>query len=154
MGLKNIFGLDESQLWGDQKEQVIEGLDRSPRQLMQSLGDWGRGLDPMLWLTLADRALESMARYEAMGHPGVVITDVRYENEAHFIRERGGVIIHLDRPDANPVHAHSSERGVSGSAYTDICIRNDGTLNDLYCKVADVMDRFSERVADRETRHG
>lgn len=143
-GLQAILGLDDKQLWGDEKEQVIAAFGRSPREMMQSMGDWGRDVHDHLWLILAGRMLSRMDEYETMGHAGVVITDVRYEHEALFVRERGGVIIHLYRADAKPVNEHSSERGIRGAQYTDVCITNNGTLDELYCKLKEVVDPFGD----------
>lgn len=144
-GLHEMLGLSDYQLWGDEKELALASYGKSPRQLMQSLGDWGRDVRSDLWLTLAGKMLSRMDEYETMGHRGVVITDIRYEIEAAFVRDRGGVIIHLDRAAAAPVHEHSSEYGVRGSHYTDICITNNGTLDELYCKLSDVMDGLGDK---------
>lgn len=146
-GLRELFNLNEAQLFGGEKETVIPSYGKSPRQMMQSMGDWGKSIHPDLWLMMAGRMLAKMDHYETLGHPGVVITDVRYENEAAFVRERGGVIIHIDRGSALPVHEHSSEHGITGRRYSDICIQNNGSLEDLYCKISDVMDRFGDKAS-------
>ena len=85
-GLMQMFDLDDSQLWGNQKEDVVASMGKSPRQLMQSLGDWGRSVDPDLWLNMTGQILARMDHYVTMGHRGIVITDVRYHNEAAFVR--------------------------------------------------------------------
>lgn len=38
-----------------------------------------------------------------------IVTDVRFPNEAESIKDRGGVIIRIDRPGVEPVNAHPSE---------------------------------------------
>ena len=48
-------------------------------------------------------------------HPGrtVVITDVRFDNEATFIRNRGGVVINIVREQQDIIeNRHSSEGGL------------------------------------------
>lgn len=57
----------------------------------------------------------------------LIIKDIRFENEARFIREHGGEIWHIKRPDAAPVHSHVSERGIEVQP-NDIVIINDDTL--------------------------
>jgi len=42
-------------------------------------------------------------------YPSWVISDCRFENECKAIRDRGGVIIRIDRPGVKPINAHPSE---------------------------------------------
>ena len=42
-------------------------------------------------------------------NPMWVITDVRFNNEAEAIKERGGLLIRVNRPDANSSDTHISE---------------------------------------------
>ncbi|WP_244670918.1 deoxynucleotide monophosphate kinase [Pseudomonas sp. RtIB026] len=65
----------------------------------------------------------------------IVIKDIRFENEASFLRSHNGVIWHVRRPDALRVNAHSSESGIQQNEQ-DILIVNDGTIADLEHKVA------------------
>ena len=93
--------------WQDRKEEDIPALGASPRRLMQTLGtEWGRELiNPELWLILAKQRLINFG-------PGMIVADVRFENEAAWIRSQGGRIIHIERPDVRTVAAHVSESGV------------------------------------------
>ena len=93
-------------LEGDLKEIPIPQFDgKSPRDLMQTLGtEWGRGcVSQTLWVD-AWKGLVSRV-------PSNVVTDdVRFENEAAMIRDRGGRIIHLYRADlARNAPQHVSE---------------------------------------------
>jgi hypothetical protein len=58
----------------------------------------------------------------------VVITDVRFANEAAAIRSWGGEIIRIDRPGVGPVNGHVSE---AMPFEPDEVIENDGTIEDL-----------------------
>lgn len=108
-GMLKAIGVDMSQkLWQDLKEEPIELLGgKSPRYLMQTLGtEWGRLMvDKDIWLKLAGHYLTHTG-------PGMIISDVRFANEAAWVREQGGLIIHLDRPTAAKVREHESESGV------------------------------------------
>jgi hypothetical protein len=121
-----------------EKEKVIDWIGKSPRQMLQTLGtEWGRQMvNENLWvLSAMQRALalaENDNRYS-------LFTDVRFENEADAIRQRGGIIIHVSRPDALQVAAHVSEAGVPFER-TDWRIVNDGTLDDLYTRVNEIME--------------
>lgn len=113
----------------DWKERQVEALSKSPRQLAQTLGtDWGRQLvHPDIWLRCAAAKAEEAARWPA---DLLVITDCRFENEAAWIRSRGGEVWHILRPQASPVAAHVSEAGVA-VAPGDSIIDNSGTLDEL-----------------------
>ena len=77
--LKAGFGIDlDNAYWQLRKEDPMpEYAGHSPRSLLQLLGtEWGRHLVHRdVWLTLAGRALRQRG-------PGMVVCDVRFENEA------------------------------------------------------------------------
>lgn len=61
----------------------------------------------------------------------MVVPDVRFDNEAQAIIDRGGLVLKLTRNDAAPVHPHVSERGVApGLIHGAVC--NDGVREQLY----------------------
>jgi len=122
--------------WQARKEQVIPALGVSPRRLMQTLGtEWGRQLiNPDLWLILAKQLLLNYG-------PGMVIADVRFENEAAWVREQGGRVIHIERPDNVTVEAHASEAGIEFKGEEgDIKIVNGGSLEDLQQTIRGIFD--------------
>lgn len=109
------------------KEKHITGFTHTPREMMQTLGtEWGREMmQDDLWIrSLKNRLLNFQ-------HPRVVISDVRFENEAAMIRGIGGEIWHIKRKGHVPAHDHASERGVR-ILPIDKVINNNGTLADLY----------------------
>jgi hypothetical protein len=63
------------------------------------------------------------------------ITDVRFINEAKFIKDIGGVLIKIKRDleDVNDLHA--SEISMDGYTDFDYIVNNDGTISDLLVKV-------------------
>ena len=133
-GLAAILDMPEWRLRRrDLKERAIPEIGRSPRELLQTLGtEWGRELvREDIWLVLAGLELEK-ARLRAA--PGVAITDVRFDNEARFVRAAGGQIWHIQRPGITAVRAHASEAGV-WPADVDRGIYNDGTLQELAARV-------------------
>jgi hypothetical protein len=119
---------------GPLKEQPIEWLGCvTPRYLMQTLGtEWGRQLvHPEIWLRVMERKLYAAAD---RGVSGVAISDVRFDNEAEFVRETmNGTVVSVERPGVKPVQAHASEAGIA-RGLIDQVIRNDGSLEDLRTK--------------------
>lgn len=147
-GLMNIFNLSPSDFDGDRKEQSIGWLGRSPRELMQSLGtEWGRNLvHPELWLLLAEQNLEHLGQIHDTA-TGFVISDLRFENEADFVRKRGGIVIHVLRPDATEVNPHVSESGIAIQD-NDLVLHNDGALDDLIGQLDEFFTALTARVDD------
>lgn len=133
--MAGMFHLTAAQLEGAEKEQPLPWLGKSPRELMQLLGtEWGRDLvHPQLWLLLAEQNLQLLVEHD-QAMKGVVIRDVRFNNEADWIRSKGGVILHIYRPDAAAVAEHPSEAGIARCS-SDFGLANDGTLEELYDKL-------------------
>lgn len=128
------LGVDMSDpYWQARKEEPIPALGVSPRRMMQTLGtEWGRQLiNPDLWLIMAHQRL-------LQSGPGMVIPDVRFDNEAAWIRKHGGRIIHVFRPDAKAVETHVSEDGIELQD-TDARLFNSGTLEELQLSVRELL---------------
>lgn len=119
--------------WASRKEDIIPAIGKSPRQLMQTLGtEWGRDLVTHdLWLTMAKNTLLQRG-------PGMVICDARFDNEAQWVRDVGGLVLHLNRSGAVKVAAHSSEGGISFQP-GDIMVDNNGTLDALQTQIESIF---------------
>lgn len=118
------------------KEACIPALGVSYRQLAQTLGtEWGRGLQPDFWLRIAASYVTDL---EWSGGSHFVVSDVRFSNEAEWVRARGGVIWRVHRNQAEPVRSHISESGVD-LIKPDWTIHNNGTLADLREVVAEAL---------------
>jgi hypothetical protein len=119
--------------WQARKEDIIPALGVSPRRMMQTLGtEWGRTLiNGDLWLLMAQQRLINHG-------PGMVVSDVRFENEAAWVRRHGGQIIHVIRPGLKGVEAHTSESGISLEP-GDAQLFNTGTLEELQHSVRDLL---------------
>lgn len=98
------------------------------RRLMQVFGtEVGRGImGDDVWLEVADKKMTVGQRY--------VISDVRFQNEADWIKDHGGMLVKVVRPGYGPVNAHASDAGLPDSEF-DLIIPNDGTLQDLAHRV-------------------
>lgn len=60
----------------------------------------------------------------------IVITDVRFPNEAEAIRAAGGYLIRIERPSVSSCDSHVSESGLP-DVPVDYVICNTGSVNDL-----------------------
>lgn len=120
---------------GKDRPDVTLPAPVSPREVFQVLGAAMRRVHQDWWLWQADRILADLRGF---GHRHVVVTDVRYANEARWVRRHGGKVVHLTRRDAAPVRAHVSEAGVPVKP-GDLSIANDGSVSDLRRKLAEMM---------------
>lgn len=103
--------------------------DPTTRQYLQSVGLACRDVfGPDVWVDLALKGLPALT----------VVTDVRFPNEADAIRERGGVIWRIIRPDTGPVNGHVSETAMTDYR-VDRIVRNSGTPADLRTAVLNAL---------------
>jgi hypothetical protein len=101
--------------------------DDHGRRLLQTLGQSVRAhLGAHVWI---DATLDDI-------EPGdrVVVTDVRYPNEAAAIRQLGGVLVRIERPGVGPANDHPSEHALDRYRF-DFQILNAGTVADLHAEM-------------------
>lgn len=100
------------------------------RRLLQVMGtEVGRMLfGPNVWIDIAAR--------KAAEHERVVITDVRFANEAEWIRSQDGVVVKVERPGVGAVNGHASE---NLDFDVDHTVMNAGSLHDLYDEVDSLL---------------
>lgn len=145
--IQNMFDLNPAIWRGEMKETVLDGLGRSPRELAQTLGtEWGRKcVSPDIWIKFLEMEWERLNRlYQGeLRAPGLVIPDIRFDNEADWIVKNGGVVVRVDRPARlnarGQVNPHSSEEGID-EACIDMVIDNDTD------DVIEFLQRFNESL--------
>jgi hypothetical protein len=121
----------------EQKEAVDPVWGFSWRTAAQTLGtEWGRALDPDLWLKAAMRRCMSIDR--------AVISDVRFENEAEAIRKQGGTIIHMvgRASDLGDRSSHASEKLLQRHTLDEV-VDNAGSIQELHTQLHNIMVRES-----------
>lgn len=127
-----MFGVDIDYFYNPLlKEKVIPEWGYSPRQMAQKLGtEGGRELFRQdIWIV---RAQVELNKYLTNQRPrAVVVTDVRFDDEAAWIRKNGGQVWQIDRKGIQKVSEHKSEAGIILQE-EDIVINNNGTLEELY----------------------
>ena len=126
---KIMFGLTDEQI--KDKEKAAEPWGMSPRDLYQRVGtDIARNIDVNVWVKGADMFVKKNPERS------VVVTDVRFSNEAFWIRSQGGLVVflHSDTRGIFEGSGHSSENGLTGED-VDLIIENDGTIEALHVKL-------------------
>lgn len=125
-----MFNFTQNQLEDRKlKEEVDSFWGFSPRKAMQLLGtEYGRNmLREDLWVK---RAEAEITKNWSDGR-GTIITDVRFENEAEWLRgQECALLIYLVAPHVNKSetrYQHASEAGIS-RADTDRVVINDKAL--------------------------
>ena len=123
--------------------------DTSARQLMQSLGDWGRQVARGFWVhQLAHRHGLTEGRNPV--HDRICITDVRYPNEEEWLLHKGGALLRITRQAAGNTDPHSSEQWAD-SLLAHATIPNDGSLAGFHTRLDQIMAMLDvpERATDR-----
>lgn len=113
----------------DAAKEVVAGF----RDRMVEVGKAARdNINPRVWIDAAEAKIVGI---HDGGHPAVV-SDVRYHNEAAMIREHGGVIVGVDRPDHSPETQESSSVFLCADEY----VMNHGSVLDLWAELEALID--------------
>ena len=124
-----------------------DGKPVSYRMLAQTLGtEWARGIQPDFWLRIAQSYMDGIRSMTFGEMPNFVVSDVRFPNEADWVRVQGGVIWHIVRPGVAPVREHASETEVA-SIDCDQLIANIGDIAALRSTVCNALRLHVEGVA-------
>lgn len=115
-------------------------LPRSPRWLMQTYGtDYRRASDENYWIKRLEQKIATLPACD-----NIVISDVRFQNEADFVKGESDLnevweIIRMNNPHHNKSDRHTSNVRLPS---VDKVLFNSGTINQLWRKV----DRAVEKV--------
>ena len=145
------FDLSYEQLWGAEKEKsdlryakCFEGFSSNPadywtpREIMQNYGQFYRTIDYEFWV----KHLFGIIKQN--DYKNVIITDVRYPNEAQPIVNGNGYIIKMIRGNKAEIHNqyHSSEISMAKYDKIDFIVGNNGTLDELKSNVVDTVKQI------------
>jgi hypothetical protein len=148
--LEELFEVPERLLWGssENRNQPYFPNGASIRRGLQTLGDWGRELDPKCfanyWRTYVLAHIEEHERTarrvltKPYKNPGYICPDVRYREEVDVLHEMGGKVYRVVRPEDHANRpklpeleaAHSSETTLKTlpEDVFDGILYNDSTL--------------------------
>jgi len=127
---------------GDLKEQPCEYLcGKTPRHAMLTLGtEWGREMiDNDLWVNAFSK--------RASASEAVICDDLRFENEEKTIRDLGGAIVRVHRPDQTQISETVGHASETHRVKEDVAITNDGTLTAYLAKVDNFVFNHLKKAA-------
>ncbi len=160
------FGIPLEDFYDDEaKETVNDFWGVSPRQIAQFVGtemfrDRAHQLIPStisgeFWVKRMIAKLSGLDDSYYDAEDTVIIPDVRFKNEYDFITSQGGIILHLTRTGADGnigIPGHASEKPFFMDVLEQtFSIINDGSLDDLYAKVDDVIRASSLQLHRRSS---
>jgi len=107
----------------------------TPRQILQQLGtEVGRQIHPSAWVNAL------FVDYTSKNHNKWIISDVRFPDEAQAIKDRGGILIKVNRDTDDD--QHESETALDGYTGWDYVIDNNGSIEGLIDQVETVLKQF------------
>ena len=116
--------------------EEVKKLSSDARELLQRFGtEVGRemfGQD--FWV---DQAFRGVSKFNK-----IVFADVRFPNEFRAIKSREGIILRIVKPGTAAVNYHVSETALDNHSF-DATIVNDGSKEDLYKKIDDVIRKYA-----------
>jgi hypothetical protein len=133
--LKSGLDLDDKD---DARALALYG--KNYRVLAQTLGtEWGRSIHPEMWLNIAK--MRMAVRKEA----SIIISDVRFDNEAAWVRENG-VLIHVERSFQQLIKEsdHASEQGIFPKD-GDFLVSNSRDLAYLFDRATKIGNELAAR---------
>jgi len=140
----HTLGIDYAHLYEQHlKNTPLPGYEReqlTARKLMQLFGDAGRACAPDWWVDQLAASVGLCADHAHTPiHDRIVVSDVRFPNEAAWIVRHGGVLVRLHREQAEPVRWHVSEQHID-TLTADVDLVNNGpTLHGLHTLVDGVL---------------
>ena len=150
---KIIFGFSEEQLYGSQKDIIDPFWNIKPRDFFQKFGtDYGQFILPehlpeifdnenkrTLWVKIFQKWY--LNKKSKKPEIKIIINDVRFEHEFDMIKSLGGYIIKVVRPNLiSDIHISENELDKKNDEEFNNIIYNDGSKQDLYDKVKDLLN--------------
>lgn len=150
---KEIFMFNKDQIDGNLKESIDDRWNISSRKVFQRFGteifrDSLQDFFPEI--DVCDKNDFWIYRFklwyneQKKNNPNikVVVTDVRFENEAGIIKKLGGKLIKINRSDINNEDTHISETSIN-NIKADYNIDNNSSISDYYQKLEDIYYSYN-----------
>jgi hypothetical protein len=135
-----LFNIPLEVAFSEDKDQEVKPWGLTLRDILQRFGTeamrdvFGQDFWINRWL----------AEYLELQDHNVVVTDVRFANEAALIRSMGGTVVHMQRDGAGlagPLSGHLSEQTLPYEP-GDVIVLNNGTVDNLTSKARNILQSF------------
>jgi hypothetical protein len=149
---KILFNFTDEQLHGNLKEIQDPYWGVSPRTVFQYVGTdiFRKDINKIIptiqdnfWINAIinkyTKIIEKNPNYN------LIVSDLRFQNECSAIHKFSGTVIKISRPSSSNVDEHESEAQIDKIVDYDFEIVNDGSLQDLYDKIDDIMKSLNIR---------
>lgn len=114
--------------------------DITHRQALEQLGDWGRAIDKHFWFNSLENIVTKQQREGQLDY--LIIPDVRVEDEAQWVRDRAGFMVHVVSNTLPTIDStHTVQTTPVEMFPSDYVIQNDGSLSDLLNQVVQMIHR-------------
>ena len=136
---KEEHSINPSQYWLDSQK-----LKMTPRLLLQLIGtECGRNIiHPDIWVNCLKKKY-----YQFKNQYNIIIPDLRFNNEANFVKENNGKIIIVEREEIINIESiksiknHSSENSLALDPSYSL-IKNNGTISDLTIQIEKILTSY------------
>jgi len=138
---KILFNFTEEQLHDPISKEVVDSRwNKSPREIFQWLGTQvlRNQIDKDFFIKHMEQRINQSDK------DTIIITDIRFDNEAELIKNLGGIIIKIIRPNATTTkhNNHETEQGITMSLVDEIILNNHNTLEELSNKVILTVNKW------------
>lgn len=144
--IKTLFLLNESQLSGSSKENYCWTFNNgekvnmmTPRIIMQKFGDAMKSTfgNDIFLKNMKNRIIDCENNYKY-----IIISDVRFNNEAELIKNYGGIIVKIDASKrVNNDDKHISENGIDNK-FIDYYLDNNYYRKNLELEINDIINKI------------
>ena len=158
---QEIFMFTDEQTEGHDKEKYDDRWNISARKVFQifgtemfreKLGDFFPEMEHIkenFWIYRFEMWYKNLK--ETNPSAKVVVTDVRFPNEAEIVKKLGGMVIKVNRDTGMLVDGHSSEKNID-LIKGDVTIENNGTLEEYYKKVEQALGNDINKIDTLKTQ--
>lgn len=132
-----ILDCNEEDLYNESfKESEINWLGITVREFLQKLGtEVGRNIDSDLWVKAFDNQYHNAIKFDTF-----IVPDVRFVNEAEYIKNHNGILLRTNRGSSEDFH--QSEIDLDKYKKFDFILDNNNSLNNLFKEVDKIVKQF------------